>query len=306
MNERLQLFVDNVEKIRLYFGPEGEKFTKKMATQLTVRNIRFYYQDYEDVQTFIKKNTKWYSHARASVKIAHAYYIHFAKEPEKIPQVLQFYQTLLTTYRRTEDSYLAAIYMTSHEDLAKIKAITHAMIKQPSLRYSALPLSSRAMLASRPESPDVLASTYERYYNELLNINFKRGGTTKNAALLLTMSTGTFNTDTWKDVVTLAQLIEKANTKLEERHYSVVCLLALAKFEPHEFPALTDIHDEICKKIKANPKYENTLLIAAQVYTANEIIGELPKYDIDFTDILLIDSDNHSGDSSGDSGGGGD
>ena len=34
MNEKLQLYVDNIEKVRLYFGGEGEKFAKSMAIQL--------------------------------------------------------------------------------------------------------------------------------------------------------------------------------------------------------------------------------------------------------------------------------
>ena len=89
MNEKLQLYVDNVEKIRLYFGGDGEKFAKRMAMQLTLRGIRFYYHDYEEVQKHIKANTKWYSTPRNSAKIAHAYYVQFAKEPEKVVQAFQ-------------------------------------------------------------------------------------------------------------------------------------------------------------------------------------------------------------------------
>lgn len=44
MNDRLQLFFDNIEKINLYFGADADKFSKDLALKLTVRNIRFYYE----------------------------------------------------------------------------------------------------------------------------------------------------------------------------------------------------------------------------------------------------------------------
>ena len=34
MNETLQLYLDNVEKIRLYFGVDGEKIAKRMAIEM--------------------------------------------------------------------------------------------------------------------------------------------------------------------------------------------------------------------------------------------------------------------------------
>ncbi len=112
MNEKLQLYVDNVEKIRLYFGVDGERFAKKMAIQLTLKGIRFYYHDYEEVQKHIKANTKWYSTPRSSIKIAHAYYVQFAKEPEKVVHALK-QQSMIPKPKlaNVEDSYIAAIYI---------------------------------------------------------------------------------------------------------------------------------------------------------------------------------------------------
>lgn len=294
MNETLQLYLDNVEKIRLYFGVDGDKFAKRMAIQLTLRGIRFYYHDYEEVQKHIKANTKWYSTPRNSVKIGHAYYVQFAKEPEKVVHALK-QQSILPKPKLAviEDSYIAAIYIKDDEHVKKMKELKEHLAKQPSLKYSPHTLSQCALLATRPESSEELATTYERYYSRLINLKWKRAGETYQAAFLLTMGTGTFNDTTWDKVKELATIIQTANSKLETRHYSVVCLLALAQFEITEFPALNKIHDEICKSMKANPKYENTLLIATQIYTSNEAIGDLPKYDIDFIDLVLqgIDAD---------------
>ena len=306
MKEQLQLYVDNVEKIRLYFGVDGERYAKKMAIQLTLRGIRFYYHDYEEVQKHIKANTKWYSTPRSSIKIAHAYYVQFAKEPEKVVHAFK-QQSMIPKPKLAviEDSYIAAIYIKDDEHVQKMNELKGALDKQPSLKYSPHTLSQCALLATRPESSEQLATTYERYYSRLIDLKWKRGGETKQAAFLLTMGTGTFNDATWAKVKELATIIQTANSKLEPRHYSVVCLLALAKFEITEFPALNKIHDEICKVIKANPKYENTLLIATQIYTSNEAFGDLPKYDIDFSDIFLQGLDDFGGDG-GDGGGGGD
>ena len=306
MNERLQLYLDNVEKIRLYFGVDGEKFAKRMAIQLTLRGIRFYYHDYEEVQKHIKVNTKWYSTPRSSIKIGHAYYVQFAKEPEKVVQALK-QQSMLPKPKlaNVEDSYIAAIYIKDDEHVQKMNELKGALAKQPSLKYSTHTLSQCALLTTRSESAEELATTYKRYYSRLIDLKWKRGRETYQAAFLLTMGTGTFDDTTWDKVKELATIIQTANSKLEPRHYSVVCLLALAKFEVTEFPALNEIHDEICKVIKANPKYENTLLIATQIYTSNEAFGDLPKYDIDFIDMVLQGVDDGFGGDGGDGGGGG-
>lgn len=305
MNEKLQLYVDNVEKIRLYFGVDGERFAKRMAIQLTLRGIRFYYHDYEEVQKHIKANTKWYSTPRSSVKIAQAYYVQYAKDPEKVVQALQR-QSMIPKpkFANAEDSYIAAIYIKDAGHVQKMNELIQALEKQPSLKYLAHTFSQRALLATRPESPEELATTYEQYYNQMIDLKWKRGGEAQQAAFLLTMGTGTFNDTTWSKVGELATVIQAANSKLEPRHYSVVCLLALAKFEIIEFPKLNEIHDGICKAMKANPKYENTLLIATQIYTANEAFGESQKYDINFIDMVLqgIDAD-FGGDGGGDGGG---
>ncbi|WP_431028888.1 DUF4003 family protein [Lysinibacillus sp. LZ02] len=308
MKERLQLFVDNVEKIRLYFGVDGERFVKKMATQLTVRGIRFYYHDYEEVQKHIKANTKWYGVARSSVKIAHAYYVQFAKEPEQVKQAIAQQAFVKTKgFASSEDAYLAAMYVKDSEQAQKMELLTKELIKQPSLKFSSLSLLLRAMLATRPESPEELATTYEQYYQRLISLGWKRDGTSKNAAFLLTIGTGAWDETIWAKVEELAALIQAASTKLEPRHYSVVCLLALAKFETPAFPALTEIHDQVCQVLKAKPKYDNTLLIATQIYTASEAFSDLPTYDFDFADIVMqaIDGDS-GGDAGGDGGSGGD
>lgn len=306
MNETLQLFLDNLEKIRLYFGIDGEKFAKRMAIQLTLRGIRFYYHDYEEVQKCIKANTKWYSTPRSSVKIAHAYYVHFAKEPEKVVQAFQ-QQSILPKPKlaNVEESYIAAAYIKDVEHVQKMNELKAALAKQGNLKYLAHPLSQCAMLATRPESPEELATTYERYYSRLIDLKWKRGGETKQAALLLTMGTGTFDDTISEKVKELATIIQAANSKLERRHYSVVCLLALARFERTEFPTLHKIHEQLCQSMKANPKYENTLLIATQIYTASEALDELQKYDFDFTDILFEIVEADFGGASGDGGSGG-
>lgn len=61
MEERLAMFVDNVEKIRLYFGTEADKFALSMAVSLTLRSLIFYYFEYEKVEKTIKDHSKWYS-----------------------------------------------------------------------------------------------------------------------------------------------------------------------------------------------------------------------------------------------------
>ena len=308
MNERLQLYLDNVEKIRLYFGVDGEKFAKRMAIQLTLRGIRFYYHDYEEVQKQIKANTKWYSTPRSSIKIAHTYYVQFVKEPEKVVHAFK-QQSMIPKPKlaNAEDSYIAAIYIKDAEHVQKIQALKAALDKQPTLKFLAHPFSQCAMLATRPESPEELAATYEQYYSRLIDLKWKRGGEVKQAAFLLTIGTGIFHDTTWAKVKELATIIQTANSKLESRHYSVVCLLALAKFEITEFPALYEIHEKLCKAMKTNSKYENTLLIATQIYTANEALAELQKYDTDFADIFfeIVDSDFSGPSGDGGSSGGG-
>ena len=308
MNETLQLYLDNVEKIRLYFGVDGEKFAKRMAIQLALRGIRFYYHDYEEVQKQIKANTKWYSTPRNSVKIGQAYYVQFAKDPEKVTQALK-QQSMLPKPKLAviEDSYIAAMYIKDDAHVQKIKELKEHLAKQPSLKYSPHTLSQCALLATRLESSEELAITYEHYYSRLIDLKWKRAGETYQAAFLLTIGTGTFNDATWDKLKELAEAIQTANSKLETRHYSVVCLLALVQFEITEFPTLHKIHDAICKSMKANPKYENTLLMATQIYTLNEVIDDLPKSDFDFIDLVLQGIDaNFGGDGSDGGAGGGD
>lgn len=304
MKERLQLFLDNIEKIRLYFGTGTDEFTMKMATQLTVRGIRFCVSDYEEIKKEIKANSKWYNPLRVSKVITNAYYIQFAKEPEKVAHTLEM-QKLLTSsgLSNIENSYLAAMYVKNRVHAVKVDELSKALLKQPSLKFSTLSFVLRVMLAARPESAEVLANTYEHYYKQLVDFNFIRGNESKSAALLLTIGTGTFDEKTWHRVKTLTTTFMSTKDKIEPRHYSVICLLVLAKFEPQELQTLTEVHEAICQALKLNPKYYNTLLIAVQIHTSTEVIGELPKCALDFSDIVLqgIDGvvDSASGDGAG-------
>ncbi|MFJ7738077.1 DUF4003 family protein [Lysinibacillus sp. NPDC097287] len=305
MKERVQLFLDNMEKIRLYFGTGTDNFTMKIATQLTVRGIRFCVSDYEEIKKEIKANSKWYSTIRVSKVITNAYYIQFAKEPEKVAQTLEMQKLITSTsLSNIENSYLAAMYIKNRVHAVKMDELSNALLKQPSLKFSTLSLVLRAMLATRPESAVVLANTYEHYYKHLVDFNFIRGDESKSAALLLTMGTGTFDEKTWQRVRSFTTTFMSTNAKLEPRHYSVVCLLALATFETQEFQALTEVHETICQALKLNPKYYNTLLIATQIYTCTEGIGELPKCALDFSDIVLQGIDGVADSASGDGGGG--
>lgn len=304
MKERIQFFLDNIEKIRLFFGTGTDKFTIKMATQLTVRGIKFCVSDFEEIKKEIKANSKWYSTVRVSKVITNAYYIQFAKEPEKVAHTLKM-QILITSsgLSNIENSYLAAMYIKDRIHAVKMGELSKALLKQPSLKFSTLSLALRAMLANRPESAEVLANTYEHYYKQLIDFNFIRGDESKSAALLLTMGTGTFDEKTWHRVRSFTTTFMSAKDKIEPRHYSVVCLLALTKFEPEELQALKEVHEAICQALKLNPKYYNTLLIAAQIHTCTEVIGEIPKCSLDFSDIVLQGIEGVADSASSDGGG---
>ncbi|WP_157764848.1 DUF4003 family protein [Solibacillus sp. R5-41] len=293
MNERLQLFFDNIEKIKLYFGSDAESFAKHLALKLTVRNIHFYYEDYENVQKQIKKHTKWYQFARNSSKLNHAYYVHFAKNPEQIPKVFQQYRTLPKQFNRGEQSYLTAMYLNDEAAIIKIGALMHELKQQPSLKFSSFATHHCAILATRPEESHILANTYTQYYNKLITDGFVRGNDTIQTALLLTVGTGTFCANTIQHVKELMKLIFSIEPTLKNCHYSTIGLLALANFETNQFPALVDIHDEICRSLKISPNSCNTLLLATQIYTANEAIGDLPSYNMDFSDFAyaLVNDD---------------
>ena len=284
MNERLQLFFDNIEKIKLYFGSDAENFAKHLALKLTVRNIHFYYEDYENVQRQIKKHTKWYHFARNSSKLNHAYYVHFAKNPNQIPKVFHYYKTLSKQLNRGEQGYLTAMYLNEEASITKFEALMNELKQQPSLMLVSLAPHHCAILATRPEEPYILANTYTQYYNQLITDGFVRGKETIQTALLLTVGTGTFCKNTMLHVKKLMTLIFPVYPTLKNCHYNTIGLLALANFETNQFPALVDIHDEICLNLKISPNSCNTLLLATQIYTANEAIGDLPSYNMDFSD----------------------
>lgn len=284
MNERLQLFFDNIEKIKLYFGSDADSFAKQLALKLTVRNIHFYYEDFENVQRQIKKHTKWYHFARNSSKLTHAYYVHFAKNPQQIPKAFYIYKTLCKQFNRGEHSYLTAMYLKDETGITKLETILAELIEQPSLKFTPIATQHCAVLATRPEEAYILANTYTHYYNQLITNGFIRGQETIQTALLLTVGTGTFCENTIHHVKKLMKLIYSIQSSVKSCHYSAIGLLALAKFETNQFPALLDIHDEICRSLKISPKSCNTLLLAAQIYTANEAIGDLPSCNLDYSD----------------------
>ncbi len=306
MNDQLQLFFHNVEKIRLYFGTDSTPFEKELALKLTVRNLAFYYEDYEKVVQQIKANTKWYSSARTSQKIAHSYYVHFAKTPEQVPHTLHMYKQLTKQFKRNEHTYLAAMYVKNDADLVKMQQLMQALMQQQSLKYSAFAPQTVALLATRGHDAATLAQTYERYYNALISLGYERKGITKNSAVLLTLGTGTFCEQTFQHVQQISAMIKKSDVSIKPCHYNTIALLALAKFDVVQFPALYAIHDEICHVLKLKKHDCNTLLLAAQIYTSNEAIGDLPEYELDFSDMLHIHNDaSGDGDSGGSDGGGG-
>lgn len=304
MNEQLQLFFHNIDKIRLYFGTDAVAFEKELALKLTARNIAFYYENYEKVVQQIKSNTKWYSSARMSPKIAYNYYVHFAKTPEQVPHTIHMYKQLTKHFKRNEQTYLAAMYLKNEADIVKVQQLMHELMKQPSLKYSVLPPQTVALLATRDYDPATLAQTYERYYDALISLGYERKGVTKNSAVLLTIGTGIFCEQTFEHIKEISQVIKKSDVKIKPCHYNTIALLALAKFDAAQFPALYAIHDEICHVLKLKKHDCNTLLLAAQIYTSNEAIGDLPEYELDFSDMLHI-SDDSLGDGDGGSDGGG-
>ena len=228
MNEQLQLFFHNIEKIRLYFGSDSDSFEKELALKSTVRNLAFYYEDYENVNQQIKAHTKWYSSARTRRKIAHSYYVHFAKTPEQIPHTIHMYKQLTKQFKRNEQTYLAAMYVKNDADLLKMQQLMQALQQQPSLNYSAFALQTVALLATRNQDAPTLAQTYERYYNALIALGYERKGVTKNSAVLLTLGTGTFCEQTFQHVQQISAIIQKSEVKMKPCHYNTIALLALA------------------------------------------------------------------------------
>lgn len=141
MNERLLLFLDNVEKIRLFLGSHAESFVFSMATQLTLRGQRFYGFDYDEVNKTIKKNSKWYSTVRHSSLITNAFYIHYGTDPSLIPKAIERQKRIqYNKLTELEESYIAAIYI---ENEKKFDELTQALKKQQSLRFENLPLSEK-------------------------------------------------------------------------------------------------------------------------------------------------------------------
>lgn len=291
MTEQLQLFFQNVEKIRLYFGSESTPFEKELALKLTVRNIPFYYEDYEKVVQQVKAHTKWYSSARVGQTIYHNYYVHFAKTPDQIQHTLHMYKQLTKHFKRNEQTYLAAMYMKQEADIKRLQALIRELAQLPSLSYATLKLSTTALLLARENDVTTLAQTYERYYEKLLAYGYEQVDTTKMSALLLTFGTGIYCDETSDHIQLISHTIRKSNGKLERCHYNTIALLALAKFDLAQFPALYAIHDEICRELNIKRYDCNSLLLATQIYTSNEPIGDLPEDELNFCDMLHIDSE---------------
>ena len=310
MNDPLQLFFDNLEKINLYFGTDANKFGKDLAIKLTVRNVPFYYEDYEKVQQQIKIHTKWYHLVRNNYRISHAYYVHLSKQPEKISDVVHMYKVLTQKFNRGEQSYLTALYLHSKEDIERLTSLVNEMRSKPSIKFGfPSSLIGCAILANRPEDPVTLLESFECYYNKLLSIGFKRSNETKYTALLLTVGTGTFCDDTFAHLKNIADFVRRAEAHIRVCHYKTIGLLALAKFEVQQFPALFDMHEEICRQLKLKPSDCNSLLLTAQIYTSNEAIGNLYANNIDFSDfahMVLDNSFDTGGSHDGDASSGGD
>lgn len=287
MNAQLQLFFTNIDKIVLYFGADAKYFYIDLALKLTVRNIVFNYEDYEKVRQQIKNNTKWYNFARVNTQIINTYYLHYAKKPEKIGKVLNLHKLLTKQFTRNEDSYIASAYLTSEEHIARIHLLITDLMNNQSVKYAPLKLSTSAMLAGRIEDTQVLANSVEQYYQELVAIGFERTKDTTNTAVILTIGTGNFHNETFSRLKELTAFIKKTEGKLTPDHYNTIALLSLAKFEVHQFPALHDMHEEICRFLKLDRRHFNSLLVATQIYTATEAIGDLPSYDLDFSTIIF-------------------
>ncbi|MBD8036832.1 DUF4003 family protein [Solibacillus sp. A46] len=305
MNAQLQLFFTNIDKINLYFGSDAKSFYIDLALKLTVRNVIFHYEDYEAIRQEIKNHTKWYHTARVNQQVINTYYVHFAKQPEKIGEALNLYKSLTKQFSRGEHSYITSAYLTSEDDMDRIQKLLADLMKQPSLKYSPIKPATCAILARRPEDTGILANTIEHYYKELVSIGYERKDATKNAALILTIGTGTFDEFTFSRLKELTLFIKNTETKLKSCHYATIALLALAKFEVHQFPALYDIHNEICRTLKLNRNQCNTLLITTQIYTSNEAIGDIPSNESYYSDIIFSAVESSSSDGVSDGGGGG-
>lgn len=287
MNAQLQLFFTNIDKIVLYFGADSKCFYIDLALKLTVRNIVFNYEDYEKVRQQIKNNTKWYNFARVNTRIINTYYLHYANEPEKIGEVLNLHKLLTKQFTRHEDSYIAAAYLTSEDHIARIQLLITDLMNHQSVKHAPLKLSTSAMLAGRVEDAKVLANSVEKYYQALVSIGYERSKDTTNTAVILTIGTGDFHDETFSRLKELTTFIKKTEKKLTPYHYNTIALLSLAKFEVHQFPALYDMHEEICRFLKLDRRHFNSLLVATQIYTSTEAIGDLPSYDVDFSTIIF-------------------
>lgn len=286
MNEPLQLFFQNIDKIRLYFGTEAEAFDKDLALKLTMRNIVFSYEDYEEVVKQIKSHSKWYHAVRSSRRVLHTYYAHFAKKPEQMKHTFHMYKRLTEQFKRGEASYLAALYINQEADIEKIHMLIHEIAKRPSLNFSTSKFQTTALLCTRPENAMLLATTYDRYYQALLSIGFLPNEETVKSAILLTAGSGSFCATTFQYVKEISNNILNKATTMRCCHYQTTVLLALTKFENEQFPALYAIHDEICRVLKIGSNECNSLLLAAQIYTSNEAIGDISMNDFNFSDIL--------------------
>ncbi|MCM3722787.1 DUF4003 family protein [Solibacillus isronensis] len=287
MNAQLQLFFTNIDKIVLYFGADAKYFYIDLALKLTVRNIVFNYEDYEKVRQQIKNNTKWYNFARVNTQIINTYFVHYAKEPEKVGDALNLHKSLTKQFTRHDDSYIAAAYLKSEEHIERINLLMKDLMNKQSVKYAPLKLSTNAMLAGRAEDTKVLANSVEQYYQALVSIGFERTKDTTNTAVILTIGTGGFHHETFARLKELATYIKKTEITLTTHRYNTIALLSLAKFEVHQFPALHDMHEEICRFLKLDRMHFNSLLVATQIYTSTEAIGDLSSYDVGFSTIIF-------------------
>lgn len=306
MHQMLALYLQNVEKIKLYFGTDADKFGYHLAVRYTVKGNVFHYADYEKIAQEIKKHTKWYSFAAVNFNILTSYAAHFGKDVDKVAPALQYYKLLTNYFTRGEHSYLAAMYGTTLEDAQRVDALTKTLAKLPALQFFTLPLQTRALLATLPEEVEVLAASVQHYYTTLISLGFTRHSSTLEAAAILTLASGNVDEQLITQIKHVLAILTETNTTLKKRHYFVVILLALVNAKAHDFIELYELHEQLCAEAKLRPNYHPTLLIATQLYTVTSLPISFASSEFSFSDTIHLFDSSSDIDGGGDGGGGGD
>lgn len=304
MNDKLVLYLQNVEKIKLYFGTDADKFSYSLALRYTVKGMVFHYVDYENIAQEIKKQTKWYSFAGVNFNILTSYAAHFGKDYEKVAQALHYQKMLTSYFTGGEHSYIAAMYGSTIEDAQRVNKLTQALANTPNSQFFTLPLQSRALLATRAEEVAILAMSLQQYYEALIQFGFARHSLTYESAFILTVHSGLFDAQLIEQLRAVLAILNQAETTLKKRHYFVVVLLAIAQCGAEDFIKLYELHDALCLQTKLRPKYHPTLLIATQLYTLNKTPFEFSTSDFALTEVIHLFDSASNLDGGTDSGGG--